>query len=184
MEGQPSPGPLADSHTPQPDPVPLLGQISHRIFHFKPKLMFFLQKRRTLSMFIAIFAGISFWSERDLKTKYVSCWRLRAVSCKEKHSLWLGSAVNNHLCSKKSFALARAPSTCRQKRPGQVQALHLDCPLLQSIRPHSSQPQEILGLTTCVSKLKRWKDMQLKTQRWEWRKFSYVCTRIFFNKLL
>lgn len=106
-------------------------------------------------MFIAVLLEFLFWSARDLKTKYISCWRPRAVSCKEKHSLWLASAVNNHLCSKKSFTLARAPSTCRQKCPGQVQALHLDCPLLRSIRPHSLQPQEILGLTHTRFKIKK-----------------------------
>lgn len=114
------PGPLADSHT-QPDPLPILEEINHRIFHFKSKLMvlecvlgFFFPYRKEDSLDVyCYFAGISFWSERDLKTKYISCWRPRAVSCKEKHSPWLGSAVNNHLCSKKSFALARAPSTCR-----------------------------------------------------------------------
>lgn len=37
-------------------------------------------------MFIAVLLEFLSWSERDLKTKYISCWRPRAVSCKEKQA--------------------------------------------------------------------------------------------------
>lgn len=44
----------------QMDPIPFLKEISHRIFHFKPKLVnFFPTEEETLNVYCC-FAGISF----------------------------------------------------------------------------------------------------------------------------
>lgn len=64
---------LADHHTKQLDPFPVLHEISHRIFHFKSNGMFSYIRQDSFSVY-SCFVGILFGSRRDLKINYISFW--------------------------------------------------------------------------------------------------------------